>query len=54
MSSMGEFFIARLNEADSIDDIEYIIEQASDNIDDNKEYELIYNTGVAIIQGWIW
>lgn len=53
MSAMGKFYLARIDEANSIDEIDYIIEQASENIDNNKEYELIYNTGFRKMQSWM-
>ena len=39
---MREFFLARIQEANSIDELDYIVEQASEKLASNADYIEIY------------
>lgn len=40
--AMKEFFLARIQEANSIDELDYIVEQASKKLASNADYIEIY------------
>lgn len=46
-------YIEMLEKADSIDELEKIVENASfdDNIS-NNEYEMVYNRAIEVAQNW--
>lgn len=49
---MKEFYLARVKEAQSIDELEYIIERAADDLKNNTDYEEIYNAAMGKIAVW--
>lgn len=48
---MKNFFLARIAEARSLDELNYIVEQASDSIKDNADYEEVYQAAMEKIAG---
>lgn len=49
---MKEFFKARIDEAKSIEELDYIIERASDEIESNTDYCEVYSYAIAKAQSW--
>lgn len=43
---MKEFFLQQITEATTLDQLDYILEQASDQIEDNAVYTEIYEAAV--------
>ena len=49
---MKEFFLQQITEATTLDQLDYILEQASDQIEDNNEYTEIYEAAMNKAQMW--
>lgn len=49
---MKDFYLARIAEAQSLDELNYILEQASDSIQDDATFEEVYNAALAQVAIW--
>lgn len=49
---MKEFFLQRIKEADTLDELDYIVEKASDQIEDNNNYIEIYEAALNKAKMW--
>lgn len=49
---MKEFFLQQIEEATTLDELDYIVEEASDQIEDNDEYTEIYEAAMNKAQMW--
>lgn len=49
---MKDFYLARVDEARSLDELNYIIEQAADELESNSSYEEVYQAAMDKIAVW--
>lgn len=49
---MFEFFKARITEAQTLDELDYIVEQASMQLESDDEYKTLYNLALAKAKEW--
>ncbi len=49
---MKEFFLHQIEEATTLDELDYIVEEASDQIENNDEYTEIYEAAMSKAQMW--
>lgn len=49
---MKEFFLARIQEANNLDELDYIVEQASERVSSTADYLEIYETALQKAQRW--
>lgn len=51
--SLKEFFLKRIEETESSEELNYIVEKASFDLADNKEYEEVYDAALAKAKSWM-
>ena len=49
---MKEFFLARIHEAQSLDELDYIVEQASLKLESNADYIEVYDSASSAAMNW--
>lgn len=49
---MKEFFLQRIKEANSLDELDYIVDQACEKLESNKEYSEVYETALEKARSW--
>jgi hypothetical protein len=49
---MKEFFLQQIEEATTLDQLDYIVEEASDQIEDNNDYVEVYEAAMNKAQMW--
>ncbi len=49
---MKNFYLARVAEARSLDDLDYIVERASQDLDSQADYEAVYGAALDKAQRW--
>lgn len=49
---MKEFYIARVAEARTLDELDYIVERASQDLDSQEDYEAVYGAAMDKAQRW--
>lgn len=49
---MKEYYKARIDEANSLDELDYIVERASNELESNADYSEVYSYALAKAQSW--
>ena len=49
---MKEYFKARIDEANSLDELDYIVERACNELESNADYSEVYSYAIAKAQSW--
>lgn len=49
---MKDFYLARIEEAQSLDELNYIVERAAYELESNANYEEVYNAALRKAQEW--
>lgn len=49
---MKEYFKARIDEANSLDELDYIVERACEELESNTDYSEVYSYAIAKAQSW--
>ena len=50
--TVKNFYLARVAEARSLDDLDYILEGAAETLESNAEYEEVYSAAMAKAHEW--
>lgn len=50
---MKDFFLKRIEECESTEELNYIVEQASFQIENNADYDEIYNEALKKARSWM-
>lgn len=52
MSHAGEIFLKRIEKAESLTELEQIVERAADILESTQDYIEVYQTALRKAQGW--
>ena len=52
MSRTAQFYLNQIDEATTIDQLDYLIEDAAEKIEDNSEYTTVYEKAFEKMQKW--
>ena len=50
--TVKNFYLARVAEARTLDDLDYIVERASQDLDSQADYEAVYGAALDKAQRW--